>query len=240
MIRRKLIDRYCPAVDWNSEMNKFFSDKRLKSNPFLNWLELFIILSVMWFVMSQIFHEVKFLVFGIGSSIIISYFCLNSLTMDGLKSENRYFLLHINVLKFVSYFIWLIGQIIISSLDVTKVIFSDRSAIEQKIIWFKADYDNPAARALLANSITLTPGTVTMDIYDNGIYTVHALTDSAAEGLLEGSMQRKVADVFRETIDYRVVNIQEESIEQRERERRIQLVRKKYRRSDYSIRRMTR
>ena len=79
-----------------------------------------------------------------------------------------------------------------------------------------------------------------MDIYDNGIYTVHALTDSAAEGLLEGSMQRKVADVFRETIDYRVVNIQEESLEQRERERRIQLVRKKYRRSEYSIRRMTR
>ncbi len=221
-------------------MRKFFTDKRLASNPYLNWLELFIPILVMWFIMSQIFHEKKFIFFGFLSSLIISLFCLDSLAMDGIKSNKRYFILHINIFKFLGYFIWLLGQIVISSLDVTKVIFSGKGAIEQQIVWFRADYDNPAARALLANSITLTPGTVTMDIYDDGIYSVHALTNGAAQGLLNGEMQKKVAGVFNENISYEVITAEEESRQEIEEKNRIHLLQKKYSREKYSIRRLSR
>ena len=54
------------------------------------------------------------------------------------------------------------------------------------------------ATVVLANSITLTPGTITMNVTDDGLFEVHALTDGAAEGLLDGSMQKKVAELFNE------------------------------------------
>lgn len=76
-------------------------------------------------------------------------------------------------------------------------------------MWFQANYDNPAARALLANSITLTPGTVTVDILEDGTYSVHALTEGAKAGLLDGTMQGKVARLFGETIDFRVLDVEE-------------------------------
>ena len=76
-------------------------------------------------------------------------------------------------------------------------------------MWFRANYDNPAARALLANSITLTPGTVTVDILEDGTYSVHALTEESKAGLLDGTMQGKVARLFGETIDFRVLDVEE-------------------------------
>ena len=74
---------------------------------------------------------------------------------------------------------------------------------------FKADYDSPFARALLANSITHTPGTITIDITDEGYYSVHALTQELKEGLLDGSMQKKVAWAYREEIDFRPLDEKE-------------------------------
>ena len=65
--------------------------------------------------------------------------------------------------------------------------------------------DNPMAKVLLANSITLTPGTVTINVTPEGIYEVHALTDGAAEGLLSGAMPRKVAELFGEKFDFMVL-----------------------------------
>ena len=50
-----------------------------------------------------------------------------------------------------------------------------------------------------------TPGTVTIDVRENSsFFVVHALTDHAAEGLLEGTMQRKIGKLFGEdvTIDF--------------------------------------
>ncbi len=49
-----------------------------------------------------------------------------------------------------------------------------------------------------------------MDIYQDGVYSVHALADEYAEGLLDGTMQRKVAWVFNEEIDYKQIIVEEE------------------------------
>lgn len=87
--------------------------------------------------------------------------------------------------------------------------YRGKKSLHPQIVWFQANYDNPAARALLANSITLTPGTVTVDILEDGTYSVHALTEGAKEGLLDGTMQGKVARLFGETIDFRVLDVEE-------------------------------
>ena len=52
---------------------------------------------------------------------------------------------------------------------------------------------------VLGNSITLTPGTVTVDI-EGDLFTVHALSDTAADSLLDGDMERRVAWIFGEDV----------------------------------------
>lgn len=185
-------------------MRKFLKDKELKGSRFVNRLELFVILMLVWIVFSAIF-EAKFLFLGILTCLILSLYCLNAMYLNGIKTNNVYFILNADILKFLSYFIWLLKEVFISAVSVAKVILFSRKSIDPHIIWFKADYDNPAARALLANSITLTPGTITVDIYDDGVFSVHALTDAAANGLLTGNMQTRIADLYGENIDYSVV-----------------------------------
>lgn len=184
--------------------------KRTKPNiqgkRLLYFFETFIPLFILWIVMSGIF-ELKFLGFGLISCVVISLISIKVLLLGGLKTNNSYFTFHLNWPKMVVYVIWLIKEIIKSSIDVSKVVLFKRDTLNPHIIWFKADYDHPAARALLANSITLTPGTITIDIFDDGVYSVHALTDSAAEGLLDGTMQQKVARLYNETIDFKPVPV---------------------------------
>ena len=65
------------------------------------------------------------------------------------------------------------------------------------MIRFKTRLTSDIALVSLANSITLTPGTITMDIA-NGEFVVHAVSDKVANDLLTGEMERRVAHVFVE------------------------------------------
>ena len=165
-------------------MRDFFRDRHLVSNPYLNFLEVFSLLLLLWIVMSEIF-QVKFVLYGCISAFLISCFVIDSLRIGGLKSDCTYFILHANYLKLLIYFLWLIKEVVKSAVDVTGIILTSNDKIDPLVVWFKADYDNPAARAILANSITLTPGTVTIDIYDSGVFS----------------------KLYGEEIDYRVVDV---------------------------------
>lgn len=212
-------------------MLKFLKDRSLQSNPFVNWLEVLIILLALWFSMSGIFDEKKIIFFGIASSLVISWYITPSLVLGGLKSDKNYFMLHVNPFKLAAYFFWLIREIIKSALSVSKVILSPGNDTEPQLVWFKADYDNPLARALLANSITLTPGTITIDIFDDGVYSCHCLTNDTREGLVEGIMQKKVAELFGEEIDYGIVSTTfDEGYDKR---RNAFLIKKKYHKGKY-------
>ena len=189
------------SLVYNNKTMRNYDNK----NRILNWLETFAIIAALWFIMSGIF-EIKFIAYGSGAAAIISYICVRTLKIGGLKSENTYFLLHFNWIRMIRYFFWLVYQIILSAIYVSKVALFHRDLIDPAVVWFKADYDNPAARSMLANSITLTPGTITIDMYNDGIYSVHGLTKEVRDGLLDGSMQAKVAWLYNETIDFKILN----------------------------------
>ena len=183
-------------------------ESELKQNRLLNTIVLAAVLMALWFIMSQK-TEPKFLMLGAASSILIAAFCSRILIMKGAVSGREYSLLSFNPFKMAAYFCWLLVQVIKSALYVSRIVLSDRSLVEPSIAWFRADYDSPFARALLANSITLTPGTITIDITDDGIYSVHALTNELREGLLDGSMQARVAKTFGEEIEFRALSAEE-------------------------------
>ena len=154
----------------------------------------------LWFVMSGK-TEPKFLIIGTASSMLVAFICLRPLSISGTKTDHEYYLLGVNIFRFIVYFAWLLGQIALSAFNIAKVSILKLSDVDPSIVWFRADYDNPAARAMLANSITLTPGTITIDITEDGIFSVHALTQDVRDGVLDGSMQAKV-----ETIDFAPVD----------------------------------
>lgn len=100
---------------------------------------------------------------------------------------------------------WLLKELVLANIDVVKATVRPELRIDPKVIRFVFRSDNPMAKVLLANSITLTPGTVTINVTPEGIYEVHALTDGAAGGLLSGAMPRKVAALFGEKFDFMVL-----------------------------------
>lgn len=196
------------------------------SHPVLNWIGTAVLLMALWFIMSEQ-TEPKFLILGALSAALIACICLRTLTMRGAKSGDEYYLLGVNIPRFIAYFAWLLVQIAKSAIYVARVSVFSRSEVDPSIAWFKADYDDPAARAMLANSITLTPGTITIDISEDGIYSVHALTKELREGLLDGSMQAKVAWLYGEEIDFAPVD--EKDVHAEEPQKRPELVRRRYR-----------
>jgi len=99
-------------------------------------------------------------------------------------------------LRFVGYLPWLIYQVILANFHVAYLVLRP-GQIDPQVIKYKSMLKNDFAQVAFANSITLTPGTITMDIVD-GEYYVHALSQKVADDLMTGEMEEKIADVFLE------------------------------------------
>ena len=98
----------------------------------------------------------------------------------------------------LGYAPWLVWQIVVSSLHVAYVVLHPRMPIQPRLLRFDTAFPHVLAQLTLATSITLTPGTVTLDV-DNDEFLVHALTDTSAQGLEPhgGVMHRRVAALFQ-------------------------------------------
>jgi multicomponent Na+:H+ antiporter subunit E len=90
------------------------------------------------------------------------------------------------------YWGWLLKEIVKSSIDVARIVLNPRLPIDPVVVKLDAEPGGPIGQAILGNSITLTPGTVTLDIADNQL-TVHCLTRQGADLLLAGEMNRRAA-----------------------------------------------
>jgi multicomponent Na+:H+ antiporter subunit E len=95
-------------------------------------------------------------------------------------------------LRLFRFWAWLAGEIVRSSLDVARVVLSPRLPISPTVVELDSTSAHPVDLAILGNSITLTPGTLTLNIEGQRL-TVHALTRQGAEQLLAGEMDRRVA-----------------------------------------------
>jgi multicomponent Na+:H+ antiporter subunit E len=116
---------------------------------------------------------------------------------------NRYLYYHKEIAKenalrysrLLFYVPWLIWQIVIASLQVAYVVLHPRIPINPSLVRFKTRLPNIAAKVILGNSITLTPGTLTLRIQDDE-FLVHALTDASSTGILDGSLPYQVARLY--------------------------------------------
>ena len=92
------------------------------------------------------------------------------------------------------YWAWLGREIVKSNIDVSRRILNPSLPISPTIFTLRATQKTELGRVTYANSITLVPGTVTVDVEED-LFTVHALTQEIAADLKRGEMNRRVCEV---------------------------------------------
>lgn len=112
------------------------------------------------------------------------------------------------VLRSVVFLPRLLAAVVRANLSLTAVVLNPRLPVAPSVVRIPAP-EGAVARALLANSITLTPGTVTLDVTDDEL-VVHALTEASREELLDGALVRSVAAVTG--ADPTAASIREETV----------------------------
>ena len=103
------------------------------------------------------------------------------------------------VWRFCLYIPWLLREIVAANFHVVYLVFRP-GQIRPQVIRFRTRLKSDMARVAFGNSITLTPGTITLDIQD-GEFHVHALSEKAAQSVVTGDMESRVRQVFLEARD---------------------------------------
>lgn len=96
-----------------------------------------------------------------------------------LKKELHFYKL---VPAFVQYLYYLIKEIIFANLTVCRMILTRRERMEPVLVHVRTNLKSETARVILANSITLTPGTITVSLTEDKLL-VHCLDKSLSEGM---------------------------------------------------------
>ena len=99
--------------------------------------------------------------------------------------------------RLLLYIPWLFYQIIVSNIHVAYLVLHPRLSIDPTLVEFSSTLTSESAQVLLAQSITLTPGTVTVDA-SGGKFLIHCLSRKTRQGIEDGDIQTKVAKVFGE------------------------------------------
>ena len=92
------------------------------------------------------------------------------------------------------YLIWLAREVVIANIAVARCVWQGKESISPRTIVVTASQKSDLGIVIYANSITLTPGTVSIDLEGNNII-VHALNEESAQDLLSGEMDRRVCRV---------------------------------------------
>ena len=132
---------------------------------------------------------------GIFSTFLVTFLAARMELIDGnLIPDAR------RVVAWALYMPWLMWEIILSNIDVAKLVWHPSQPISPKLVRVPYKTKTPLCTATYANSITLTPGTVTL-LVEKDYILVHAITQDAADALESGEMHRRVLAIEGEVIE---------------------------------------
>ena len=147
-------------------------------------ISLFLILVAFWLLNSG---HYSLLISSLGFASIALVLVITN-KMDVVDNESQPVYLST---KIFGYYMWLIKEIIKANITVVKHIWLGVNSISPTLKTIKISQKTDMGKVIYANSITLTPGTVAIDLVDNEI-TVHALVYKDIEALETGEMDRRV------------------------------------------------
>ncbi len=153
----------------------------------LHWAMLFLF----WIVLSGVFDAFH-LVCGVLSTAVVARLTHEMQFFEGRGELGRLHLARVSWPRLFVYVLWLTKEIAVANLQVLRVVLDPKLPIDPAMVSFKTHLQSDLGRTLLANSITLTPGTITVTAPE-GEFLVHALV--ADPGVLPsiGRMQEQIA-----------------------------------------------
>ena len=152
---------------------------------------IFLILAGLWVAFSGLFKPLL-LFFGFLSIILVMYLLKRMNLLDNNKKNISF-----RLLGMISYFFWLFFEILKSNYNLVLLILKPKSRVNQKLIEVNYSQKSDVGQVIFANSITLTPGTITVEL-DEKNFQVHVLDfkDKTINNLQE--MNERVTDLEKE------------------------------------------
>ena len=128
------------------------------------------------------------------SAAVFAFICK---FMDySIQKEKRFYK---KLLIFCGYVYLLLKEIIKANISVSHLILTQKEVLEPVLVTFHTKLRTDTARVILANSITLTPGTITVSV-EGDEFTVHCLDRSLAEGMTDSDFEKKLWEFEREDV----------------------------------------
>lgn len=122
--------------------------------------------------------------FGVGSTVLVVYLSLRMLLVDPEGVP-----LHVAG-RFLGYLPWLLKEMFVANVVVARVILDPKLPINPRIVYFHGSQDTDLGRVIFANSLTLTPGTITTGV-EGHEFQIHALRAADVE-----TDEERLMDVF--------------------------------------------
>jgi multicomponent Na+:H+ antiporter subunit E len=157
----------------------------------LRQLLLFAALMGFWLLLSWRLDPL-FLVMGAVSAVVITVAStvLLERTIGAAGTHPR-----VRVLRLAPYVAWLLWRMLLSAAQIAWIVVNPRVPPEPGIVRIPIALTSPAARTMLSNSLTLVPGTMTLEISNEEV-TVHSFTPDAVDDLASAEMQNRIAAIF--------------------------------------------
>jgi len=151
---------------------------------------LLILLFVLWLIFNgKVTLEIVLI--GMALSVLTFQLCCGLLGTSWKKE----ILVYRAVPLYAAWFVLLIWEVIKANWAVIKIILNPRIPVRQSLVTIRTDLKTDIARAMLADSITLTPGTITVQAADDGTFTVHCLSDDMLDGVQETRLMKVIRKV---------------------------------------------
>lgn len=151
---------------------------------------------LLFFVVWLIFNgriTLEIALFGVAISLLVFAFICKFMNYSWEKEK----LVYKRMPLYLAYLAVLLKEIVLANLSAAKLILSRREVVEPVIVRFKTSLKSEVSKVVLANSITLTPGTITVSLVEDEL-VVHCLDKSLAEGM-EDSVFVKLLEKMEES-----------------------------------------
>lgn len=148
---------------------------------------------LLYFILWVIFNgniTLEICLFGLVIAALV--FAFTCKFMDYSLEKEKLLLLRSG--KFLRYVVILVIEIVKANFAVIHMILSEREETEPALVSFHSDMKSDVGRALLANAITLTPGTITVSL-EGSDYVVHCLDESLAEGMDSSVFVERISEL---------------------------------------------
>ena len=139
---------------------------------------------LIWLLLSASFH-----IFHIVMGVVVAF------GVAWLNTQRTSTRSSIRFWRMLWYFPWLLGRVLLSGLHLSVLILHPALPIDPKMIRHRTKFQDDGSIVLLGNSITLTPGTITVEV-DSQDLVVHAMDDSSADDVINRSMEQRIDGIF--------------------------------------------